>query len=171
MPPCRSRKDGPKLGSQPIRVAQGCPPGPILRGIIRIGPLSGSRRDSENLTDASARDGTYSSSPAMHVAVHSLTANPSGRPTVLPSPHSSNVQYNTSSTNCPSSSFVAVNRVQTSGSTASYNCNTTNMHTAPSDSKVSALSVAPTAPSSNEQARSTLSFNSQCQRRHEDSAI
>jgi hypothetical protein len=106
----------------------------------------------------------------MHVAVHSLSVTPSGRPTVLPSSHSVNVQDGTSSTNSPSSSFVAVNRVQTSGSTASHNRNMTNMHTAPSAPEVSALSVAPTAPTSNEQARSTLSSNSRYQERHEDTA-
>jgi hypothetical protein len=36
-PPSDHARMAPKLGGQPISVAQGCPPGPFLRGIIRIG--------------------------------------------------------------------------------------------------------------------------------------
>jgi hypothetical protein len=80
------------------------------------------------------------------------------------------VQDGTSSINSPSSLFVAVNRVQTSGSTASHNRNTTNIHPEPSAYEVSVLAVAPNTSSSHEQVRSTLSTSSQNQGRHEDTA-
>jgi hypothetical protein len=106
----------------------------------------------------------------MHAAVYNLTATSSGSLSVLPSPHCRNVQNGTRFTNSPSSSFVAVNRVQTNGSAASDSCNTTDMHTAPSASEVPVLSMAPNTSSGHEQAHTALSSKSQRQERYEDAA-
>jgi hypothetical protein len=96
-------------------------------------PSSTPRQSSENIPYTPTSDNTYLPPPATYAAVTSLAATSSGRPSALPSPRSRCVSDDTPhSTNSPTSTFVAVNQVQTSVSTGADGCNTTSTHTAPS---------------------------------------
>jgi hypothetical protein len=115
-------------------------------------PASTLKRNSENVSHFPSQNNTHMSPP-----------------TTYQSPYSRHIQHGTSSyTNSPPSSFVAVNQVPISGSTASDSYNPTNMRTAPSLPEMSVLSVAPNIPRSCEQSCAAPSPDSQRQRSHKD---
>jgi hypothetical protein len=132
-------------------------------------PSSTPRQSSENIPYTPTSDNTYLPPPATYAAVTSLAATSSGRPSALPSPRSRCVSDGTPhSTNSPTSTFVAVNQVQTSVSTGADGCNTTSTHTAPSLSEISVQPMAPNTSNSGEPLRASLPSDGQRERRHGD---
>ncbi|KAH6612962.1 hypothetical protein C7974DRAFT_74512 [Boeremia exigua] len=132
-------------------------------------PSSTPRQSSENIPYTPTSDNTYLLPPATYTAVNSLAAISSGRPSALPSPHSRCVPDGTPrSTSSPTSTFVAVNQVQTSVSTGADGSNTTSTHTAPSLSEISVQSMAPNTSNSREPLGASLLSDSQRERGHGD---